>query len=451
MEAQEPVLEQYFVGHSGPITSLAFSPTGKNLASSSEDNSFLVWNLSSNKASLRYKAKPLPVTYVTYSPQGSLIASSQGDFVRIWMTSIQGKSVEFKAHLGTVRSVEFSIDGEKLLTASNDKSIKVWNASRRRFLSSFTGHNNWVRLAKYSPDGDMIVSCSDDKTIRLWDPNSSKCIHTFHEMKGTSKYVSFHPTGTCIGAAMSHGAAKLYDLRVMKLLQYYSCHSAQATSLAFHPSGSYMITGSDDKTSKMIDLLEGRVVFTFEAHSNAVTAVEFSKSGTQFATASEDKKVFVWKSNIQAIEDHVEDKRKKCLRESVANNYDPNRPKIQIKPSSLSLNATHIEDIYSPKDYEANEAEDLDILDKEDEPIQRTPRRATAHEHLTKSYCGKLNETNSEDLLSLLEVLTYENETLKTKVDTLEKKVCFLEDSLKKKLLSVEERLSKIETSPVTQ
>ena len=37
----------------------------------------------------------------------------------------KGESTVFKAHTATVRSVDFSSDGQTLLTASDDKTIKV--------------------------------------------------------------------------------------------------------------------------------------------------------------------------------------------------------------------------------------------------------------------------------------------------------------------------------------
>ena len=37
----------------------------------------------------------------------------------------KGESTEFKAHTATVRSVDFSQDGQSMCSASDDKTIKV--------------------------------------------------------------------------------------------------------------------------------------------------------------------------------------------------------------------------------------------------------------------------------------------------------------------------------------
>ena len=38
----------------------------------------------------------------------------------------KGESTVFKAHTATVRSVDFSADGQSLVTSSDDKTVKVW-------------------------------------------------------------------------------------------------------------------------------------------------------------------------------------------------------------------------------------------------------------------------------------------------------------------------------------
>lgn len=61
----------------------------------------------------------------------------------------KGESTVFKAHTATVRSVHFSRDGQRLVTASDDKSVKVWGVERKKFLYSLNRHTNWVRCARY--------------------------------------------------------------------------------------------------------------------------------------------------------------------------------------------------------------------------------------------------------------------------------------------------------------
>ena len=51
----------------------------------------------------------------------------------------KGESTEFKAHTATVRSVDFSQDGQSMCSASDDKSIKVIHITNNKYLRCFFG------------------------------------------------------------------------------------------------------------------------------------------------------------------------------------------------------------------------------------------------------------------------------------------------------------------------
>jgi len=80
-------------GHKDTITSVAFSPGGKQIVSGSWDKSIRVWD------------------------------AETGEMV----------SGPFEGHTDGVRSVAFSPDGKRIVSGSEDKSIHVWDAGLARW------------------------------------------------------------------------------------------------------------------------------------------------------------------------------------------------------------------------------------------------------------------------------------------------------------------------------
>jgi WD40 repeat protein len=60
-----------------------------------------------------------------------------------------------------VRFAEFSPDGQRILTASNDRTARIWEAQTGKEIAVLWGHTEVVWSAVFSPDGQRGLS-------RLW-------------------------------------------------------------------------------------------------------------------------------------------------------------------------------------------------------------------------------------------------------------------------------------------
>ena len=78
-----------------------------------------------------------------------------------------------KAHNAKIRSINYSCDGQLLVSAGDDKNVKVWSTIDRRLIGQYRKHESWVRYAEFSPIAKSLISC-DDRSVFIWDVATKK-------------------------------------------------------------------------------------------------------------------------------------------------------------------------------------------------------------------------------------------------------------------------------------
>jgi WD40 repeat protein len=226
------------------------------------------------------------VDSVQFSPDGARIASASDDHkIKLWDAASGRLLRTFEGHSGRARSVAFSPDGARIASGSEDKTIELWDAGSGRLLRTLKGHSDLdlVESVAFSPDGARIASGSADNTIKLWDAASGRLLRTFEGHSAVVWSVAFSPDGARLASGSRDNTIKLWDTASVSLLRTFEGHSDSVESVAFSPDGARIASGSSDNTIKLWDTASGRLLRTFGGHTDRVWSVAFSPDGARIA------------------------------------------------------------------------------------------------------------------------------------------------------------------------
>jgi len=230
---------------------------------------------------------------VSFSPDGQRIASASRDkTVKLWrpngtlVTTLNG-------HKDSVSSVAFSPKGQLIASASWDSTVRLWRQDGTA-VSTLWGHVGEVHSVSFSSNGKLIASAGSDKTIRLWRVGGN-LIKTFRGHKGVVQGVSFSPTGEMIASASEDKTIKLWTPQG-KLLRTLRGHASKVNSVVFSPDGQLVASASDDQTVKLWNP-SGKLLKTVPMPYGWIFGIAFSPDGQLIATANADNTVRLWNRN----------------------------------------------------------------------------------------------------------------------------------------------------------
>ncbi len=285
------------IGHTGPVTALAWSPDGMHISSASNDTTVQVWSRVSANSLYIYRGHSNAVTALAWSPDGEYIASA--DFegkLQVWYAA-DGKHVYTYQSLYTVTSVTWSPDSRRTAFADNHGRVQVRDAVDGGHAYTYSGHSGAVHAVAWSPDGTRIASGGDDSTVQVWDATRGDKIFTCRGNDHWSVWinaVSWSPDGKSVASGGANGMVQIWDAVTGNKLVTCHDHSGAVLAVAWSPDGKSIASGSADGTVQVCDAVTGSNSFIYRSHTSNVNAVAWSPDGTRIASASDDMTVQVW-------------------------------------------------------------------------------------------------------------------------------------------------------------
>jgi WD40 repeat protein len=302
------------VGHTEPVTSLAWSPNGTIVASGSLDGTVRLWTPAGRLIRILDPAAPptqepwhssQPVFNVAWSPDGSLLATGAINFgtpaapnppnilpgvVRVWRPSGSlVRTLGTSLTGGKFLNLAWSPDGTLLAAGADD--FHVWRADGTELGSTGSGGSPAWAMA-WSPDGTRFATGDENGNLLLYDSAG----HRLAAVVGLGGifHVAFSPDGNLLAVA-----GQYLQLRsaanpgtVITQLGVACCSLTGQAGLAWSPDGSSIAGGLDP----MIWSRQGQTLSALGGCPGIPLVLAWSPDGAWIAAGSDGGRVCLWRA-----------------------------------------------------------------------------------------------------------------------------------------------------------
>ena len=346
----------------------AVSHNGKLVATGSDENTAKIWNIEAALAARDMrrgdqgqnvepvrttKAGDAEITAMAFSPDDELLAT--GDLhggCALWNVKTGTVVKSSTTHKRKITAVEFTSDGQRVLTASTDNTVDQWdvNSGDEPLPLILKTQAAVVSMAIVPPSRQVLV-LGDDHVVTLWDIDRAQLVKTL-DARGSDSMQQSTPSQLAVSADgrmalwadYEHRVVRLWDLKADREIPapgaktagepFLMLTSGQLWSAAFSqdgmnfvtvggngahlrdiatgaermslspsgvvaaanfsPDGKWIVTGSWDNAARIWNSETGKDVLKLIGHSGFVNSACFSPDGTQVLTASDDHTAKLW-------------------------------------------------------------------------------------------------------------------------------------------------------------
>ena len=254
----------------GYISTYAFSPDGRYIASGSEKGVVRVWEISTGEEIVALPQADCSSLSLGFSANSEhLVSGCNYNYIGWRITGISrvwdvftGQEIARMEHPSYVSAVAISSDGRFAVSGTPDGVAHVWNVAAEKEIATLIHPGVHIIYAlAFSHDGQYVASGTrEDHGIHVWKVSTQE--ETARLVQDDDvRSVAFSPDGRYVVAGSGD---RRPDLRVWEITTEKEisrmAHGYSVDSVAFSPDGKYVISGNEDLTARVWDAMTGKEI-----------------------------------------------------------------------------------------------------------------------------------------------------------------------------------------------
>ena len=283
-------LKHVLKGHDDSVTTVKFSPTAPVLASADLLGTLKIWNIESGLATHSFKLDS--AHELAYSPDGKILAVSEGSKIRLFNTSTWESAGTLVVDLkeSAVSAITFSPDSQSLAVGEwSSKKVSLWDVRKRKLIKVLGEHQDPVLSIAWSAKSNLLASGGADDDVILWDMTKGKSYHLPQEDGAGS--LGFSPDGKLLAVGLGRPVESntantivLWDVVTATRRGLLKGHPSNVGSLQFTPSGDSIISAGGEETIRIWDVQTSSFLKYFRGNGFWITALNYSPDGKILAS-----------------------------------------------------------------------------------------------------------------------------------------------------------------------